>query len=115
MELLLQETRSFSLIHVQQVVDVLCSLFHYSLAIAQQTGCQLPLNVPLEDLIDVAALQENTPDMLRAVAPQLNAATKHCILKLARCVPGSREYFDVLENALYMVEESVGARARGKV
>ena len=72
MESLLQETRSFSLIHVQQVVDVLCSLFHYSLAIAP----------------------------------------KQCVLRLARCLPGSREYFDVLENALYMVEESVGALVR---
>ena len=114
-EMIVKETRSFSILHIQQVVDILCSLFHYTLRLGKENGCSFPMDAKLGELMDVSSLpSEADREQLGAIIAQLNAACKSCILVFARCVPGDREYFDILENVLYMAEENVAAAARSE-
>ena len=114
-EMIVKETRSFSILHIQQVVDILCSLFHYTLRLGKENGCSFPMDAKLGELMDVSSLpSEADGEQLGAIIAQLNAACKSCILVFARCVPGDREYFDILENVLYMAEENVAAAARSE-
>lgn len=114
-EMIVKETRSFSILHIQQVVDILCSLFHYTLRLGKENGCSFPMDAKLGELMDVSSLpSEAGREQLGAIIAQLNAACKSCILVFARCVPGDREYFDILENVLYMAEENVAAAARSE-
>lgn len=119
--------RSFSLLHVQQVVDVLSALLCFALSLAKKHSVVDPLpetvSVSLIEAIDpdqfmkpeeiqLTEVDESNSSETEAVCMQgailrLCLACQHCLLILVRSVSSGREFFDVLENVLFLQDDIV--------
>ena len=120
--------RSFSLLHVQQVVDLLSALLCFSLSLAKKHSVADPLpatiSVSLIEAIDPDQFMKPEEIQLTEVDESLSPETEeaymqgairrlclacqHCLLILVRSVSSGREFFDVLENVLFLQDDVVG-------
>ena len=119
--------RSFSLLHVQQVVDVLSALLCFALSLAKKHS----VVDPLPETVSVSLIEAIDPDQfmkpeeiqltevdesnsseteeacMQGAILRLCLACKHCLLILVRSVSSGREFFDVLENVLFLQDDIV--------
>ena len=119
--------RSFSLLHVQQVVDVLSALLCFALSLAKKHSVMDPIpttiSVSLMEAIDPDQFMESEELQLpkddESLSPETNElfmqraicrlclTCQHCLWILVRSVSSGREFFDVLENVLFLQEDVV--------
>lgn len=119
--------RSFSLLHVQQVVDVLSALFCFALSLAKKHS----VTDPLTTTISVSLIEATDPNQfMREDETQIKGkddthseeankarmqeavrclcqSCQHCLLILVRSVSSGREFFDILENVLFLQDDTV--------
>ena len=106
----LQEARSITLLHEQQVTDYLLSLLHYLLQQALKYEVTLPIQDVAAEPTDPLKYSEvcNSEEM-QDIIKQTVATCRQCILVMARTVSPGSEYFDILESVIYLQEDAEDA------